>query len=206
MPGLTGVIDWGGVSIDLDRNILVANYMTLPWRGRLIPRAEVSKEFAAAPLASLAIGTPFAWKFGPWLGPAQVPCSQPPWGSLTAIDLNSRRVVWNHAVGTGEDTGPFGISSKLRMTIGVPSLSGTLTTRGGLIFLSGTADQYLRGFDLATGMELWKARLPAGGQATPMTYVADGRQFIVISAGGNMLMRTKFGDYTIAYALPRHGT
>jgi membrane-bound PQQ-dependent dehydrogenase (glucose/quinate/shikimate family) len=203
MPGLTGTINWGGVSIDADRNVLVANYMTLPWRGRLIPRAEVSKEFAAAPLAGLGTGTPYAWKFAPWLGPAQVPCTRPPWGSLTAIDLTSRRVLWNHAVGTGEDTGPFGISSRIPLTIGVPSLSGTLTTRGGLIFLSGTADQYLRGIDLATGRELWKARLPAGGQATPMTYMADGRQFVVVSAGGNMLMRTKFGDYTIAFALPR---
>jgi quinoprotein glucose dehydrogenase len=65
-------------------------------------------------------------------------------------------------------------------------------------------DQYARAFDMATGKELWKARLPAGGQATPMTYMAGGRQFILVTAGGNMLMRTKFGDYTIAYALPRH--
>jgi quinoprotein glucose dehydrogenase len=204
MPGLTGVIDWGGVSIEADRNVLIANYMTLPWRGRLIPRSEVSKEFSAAPLASLGTGTPYAWGFGPWLNRTGVPCSAPPWGSLAAIDLNTRRVLWDRPVGTGEDSGPFNVPSKLPLTIGVPSLSGTLTTRGGLTFLSGTADQYARAFDLATGKELWKARLPAGGQATPMTYMAGGRQYILVTAGGNMLMRTKFGDYTIAYALPRH--
>jgi quinoprotein glucose dehydrogenase len=152
----------------------------------------------------LGTGTPYAWSFGPWLGPTGVPCSEPPWGSLAAIDLNTRRVLWDHPVGTGEDSGPYNVPSKLPLTIGVPSLSGTLTTRGGLTFLSGTVDQYARAFDMATGKQLWKARLPAGGQATPMTYMAGGRQFILVTAGGNMLMRTKFGDYTIAYALPRH--
>lgn len=203
MPGLTGVVDWGSVSIDVDRGVLITNYMTLPWRGRLIPRAEVPAEFAAAPLATLMKGSPFAWRFGPWLNALGVPCSQPPWGSITAIDLNSRRVLWDVPLGTGEDSGPLGIPSRLPITMGVPSLSGTVTTRGGLAFISGTADQYVRAIDVASGQERWRARLPAGGQATPMTYMVAGRQFLVVTAGGHSIMRTKFGDYTIAYALPK---
>jgi quinoprotein glucose dehydrogenase len=81
-------------------------------------------------------------------------------------------------------------------------MGGTLTTRGGLVFISGTLDRFVRAFDLSSGAEVWKARLPAGGQATPMTYTAGGRQYLVVTAGGHFLMGTKFGDYTIAYTLP----
>jgi quinoprotein glucose dehydrogenase len=204
VPGLIGGVDWGSVSIDVDRNILIANYMLLPWRGRLIPRAEVTKNFAAAPLATLAKGAPFAWDYTPWLSPIGLPCSQPPWGALAAIDLGTNRVLWNEPLGTGEDSGPLNIPSKLPLTMGTPNMGGTLTTRGGLVFVSGTLDRYIRAFDLGTGKELWKARIPAGGQATPMTYMADGRQFIVVTVGGHMILQTKFGDYTIAYALPKH--
>ena len=91
----------------------------------------------------------------------------------------------------------------LPFRMGVPSMGGTLTTRGGLVFVSGTLDRYLRALDLRTGRELWKTRLPAGGQATPMTYMVGGRQFLVVTAGGHSIMGTKFGDYTIAYALPK---
>jgi quinoprotein glucose dehydrogenase len=90
----------------------------------------------------------------------------------------------------------------LPLTMGMPSFGGTVTTRSGLVFISGTMDRYLRAIDLRTGRELWKSRLPAGGQATPMTYSAGGRQYVVVTAGGHSIMGTKFGDYTIAYALP----
>ena len=202
MPGNTGSIDWGGVSIDTDRNTLVANYMMLPWRGRLIPRAEIGYDMRHTPLAGLMTGTPYGWDFKPWLSPLGVPCLQPPWGALTAIDLGTGRVLWDRPIGTAMDNGPFGLHSHLPLTIGVPSLSGTMVTRGGLIFLSGTADQYVRAIETATGRELWKARLPAGGQATPMTYMSGGHQYLLVTAGGQMLMHTTPGDYTIAYRLP----
>jgi quinoprotein glucose dehydrogenase len=203
MPGLTGAVNWGGVSMDLDHNLLVANYMMLPWRGRLVPRAQEPKDAASSPFANRMRGTPFAWEQTPWLGPLAVPCSQPPWGALAAIDLSTRRVLWSQALGTGHDSGPLDIPSMLPFTMGVPSMGGTLTTRGGLVFISGTLDRYLRAFELRTGRELWKARLPAGAQATPLTYMAGGRQFLVVTAGGHSIMGTKFGDYTIAYALPK---
>jgi quinoprotein glucose dehydrogenase len=201
MPGNTGSIDWGGISIDTDRHVLVANYMMLPWRGRLIPRAEVSADMQRTPLAGMMTGTPYAWDFKPWLGPLGVPCFQPPWGALTAIDLGTGRVLWDRPIGTAMDNGPFGLRSHVNLTIGVPSLSGTIVTRGGLIFISGTADQFVRAIETSTGRELWKARLPAGGQATPMTYMAGGHQYLLVTAGGQMLMQTTPGDYTIAYRL-----
>jgi quinoprotein glucose dehydrogenase len=203
MPGLTGAVNWGGVSVDLDHNVLVTNYMMLPWRGRLVPRQQEPKEAAAAPFANRMLGTPFAWEQSPWLGPLAVPCSQPPWGALAAIDLGTQRILWSRPLGTGRDSGPLGIPSMLPFGMGVPSMGGTLTTRGGLVFISGTLDRYVRAFELRSGRELWKARLPAGGQATPMPYMAGGSQFLVVTAGGHSIMGTKFGDYTIAYALPR---
>jgi quinoprotein glucose dehydrogenase len=202
-PGLTGVVDWGGVSIDLDRGVLVTNYMNMPWRGRLIPKTELTEQFVASHTAGMMRGSPYAWRFAPWLSDINIPCMAPPWGRLIAIDLGTQRVLWDRPLGTAEDSGPFGIPTRLPLTIGVPSLSGTLTTRGGLIFISGTADRYVRAIDEATGEEIWHARLPAGAQATPMTYMAGGRQYLLVTSGGNMLMQSKFGDYTIAYVLPK---
>ena len=92
----------------------------------------------------------------------------------------------------------------LPIGIGTPSLGGVIVTEGALTIHSGTADNYLRAYELYTGEELWRARLPAGGQATPMTYTtSSGRQFIVIAAGGNARLGTKTGDYLVAYALPQ---
>jgi membrane-bound PQQ-dependent dehydrogenase (glucose/quinate/shikimate family) len=202
MPGLTGAVNWGSVSIDADRNVLIANYMMFPWRGWLIPRAEVSQEMKDAPWSPKMLGAPFAWAAAPWVGPLDVPCSEPPWGGLVAIDLTTGKTLWNRPLGTGRDSGPLGIASHMPLVMDVPSMGGTLTTRGGLVFISGTLDRFVRAFDLSSGAEVWKARLPAGGQATPMTYTAGGRQYLVVTAGGHFLMGTKFGDYTIAYTLP----
>lgn len=206
MPGLTGTVNWGSVSINADRNVLIANYMMFPWRGWLIPRAEVSQEMRDAPWSPKMLGAPFAWAAAPWVGPLDVPCSEPPWGGLVAIDLTTGKTLWNRPLGTGRDSGPLGIATHVPLVMGVPSMGGTLTTRGGLVFVSGTLDRFVRAFDLKSGAEVWKARLPAGGQATPMTYTADGRQYLVVTAGGHFLMGTKFGDYTIAYALPANSS
>jgi quinoprotein glucose dehydrogenase len=87
---------------------------------------------------------------------------------------------------------------------GVFNIGGAITTSSGLIFIGAAIDDYIRAFDVNTGEELWKSRLPAGGQATPVSYVTpSGRQFVVISAGGHGALATKLGDYIVAYALPR---
>jgi quinoprotein glucose dehydrogenase len=126
---------------------------------------------------------------------------QPPWGKLYAIDLDTWGLLWERPVGTARDSGPFGIATHLPLLIGTPQVGGTLVTRGGLIFAGATLDRYLRAYDLSDGRELWKARLPAGGQATPMSFEADGRQFVVIAAGGHSALGTTAGDYLLAYAL-----
>lgn len=92
----------------------------------------------------------------------------------------------------------------LPFAMGVPNLGGPVMTAGGVAFLSGTLDYFVRAYDVADGKELWRSRLPAGGQATPMTYRgSDGRQYVVVAAGGHGSLGTRTGDHVIAYALPR---
>ena len=91
----------------------------------------------------------------------------------------------------------------LPFKVGVPGIGGPIITKGGVVFLGAAVDNYLRAYDLETGRELWRGRLPAGGQATPMTYLDDqGRQIVLIVAGGHGSVGTKPGDYVIAYTLP----
>jgi quinoprotein glucose dehydrogenase len=129
--------------------------------------------------------------------------AQPPWGAIQAFDLRNGKLKWRQLVGTARDSGPLGLPTGLPFKIGTPQFGGTVVTEGGLTFSSGTADQYLRAYRTSDGLELWRARLPAGGQASPMTYVArNGRQYVVIVAGGSAMMGTKTGDHVLAFAIP----
>ena len=151
-------------------------------------------------------GTPWGIEQGRFLSPLGIPCQEPPFGTISAIDLATRKVAWSMPLGTTEQTGPLGIATHLPMPIGMPTRGGPVTTSSGLVFMAGTQDFYLRALDVRTGKELWKGRLPVGAEATPMTYVSPytGRQFLVISAGGNSATTQK-GDYVMAFALPEHG-
>ena len=105
-------------------------------------------------------------------------------------------MVWRKTLGTTEDLAP-GPSFKLV----TPTFGGPVATAGGLVFIGATMDHYLRAFDLINGEELWRGRLPAPGNATPMTYEWEGRQYVVIYAGGNPRMGTKLDDRLVAFAL-----
>jgi quinoprotein glucose dehydrogenase len=119
---------------------------------------------------------------------------------VAGADLTTGSIAWQHKNGTVRDLTPL----QLPFRMGVPSLGGPLATGGGVAFLSGTVDNYLRAYDVNNGDELWASRLPAGGQATPMSYTgADGRQYVLVVAGGHGSLGTRAGDYVRAYALPR---
>jgi quinoprotein glucose dehydrogenase len=146
-------------------------------------------------------GAPFAVALNPFLSPIGLPCQAPPWGYVAGLDLVSGKVVWQHRNGTIRDQSPIPVPIKM----GVPSLGGPMVTAGGVAFMGSALDYYLRAYDTETGKVLWKARLPAGGQATPMSYwsTTSGRQFVVIAAGGHGTLGTAAGDSIVAYALPR---
>jgi quinate dehydrogenase (quinone) len=135
--------------------------------------------------------------------PLEVPCAPPPFGTMSAIDLTTKQLVWQVPLGTVQDTGPLGIKTHLPMPIGMPTLGGPTSTASGLVFFAGTLDYYLRALDARTGREVWKARLPVGAVAAPLIYVspATGKEYVVISAGGAS-HSPDLGDYIVAYALP----
>lgn len=202
-PGNVGVMNWGGVAVDPERQALFTGAKYLAFVSRLIPREEVEDAEGSASEQGLQpnAGAPYAVELGPLLSIFNLPCQAPSWGNRVGIDLQSAEVTWRYRNGTTRDSMPFGLP--IALNLGVPALGGPVTTASGVSFLAGTLDQYLRAYDIATGEELFKGRLPAGGQATPMTYTgADGRQYVVITAGGHGTFGTKMGDYVIAYALP----
>lgn len=211
-PGYGGGVNWGSVSIDADRGIMIVPSMTLPTKSQLLPRAEADRRgLRVAPVhgpvntGNPMANTPYGAANGPFVSPLGVPCTSPAYGRMTAVDLATGRVIWTKPFGTSRDTGPLNIPSHLPLPMGVPFSGGGITTRGGLVFIAASVEQAIRAYDTATGEEVWKARLPAGGQATPMTYRAprSGRQFIVIATGGKPTLKTKQGTSLVAYALPR---
>lgn len=215
-PGFAGGVNWGGFALDLDHGILIANSNRLPTKSRLISRAEadargmkpIGQGVKSSPEAVRAgvpqAGARFAVLNGTLLSPLQVPCLQPPMGELTAVDLASHRVLWKRPIGTADRMGPLGIASHIPLTFGLPSVGGPLVTRGGLTFIASTPDHRIRAFETRTGKLLWQADLPANGNANPMTYVArDGRQYVVIAAGGSGALATNEKNILVAFALPR---
>jgi quinoprotein glucose dehydrogenase len=145
------------------------------------------------------LGAPYMVSLKPFMSLLGLPCQSPPWGYVSAVDLRSMKKVWMHKNGTSRDSAPLGIP----LPVGTPALGGPIVTAGGVAFMSGTLDYYLRVYDLQNGRELWKGRLPAGGQATPITYVSEktGKQYVVQMAGGHGSFGTRLGDSLIAWAL-----
>lgn len=207
-PGNFGVFNWGSIAVDPVRGWAFTTPAYLAFTSKLVPRPDDhtlvvqpdGRPEGSLPALNENFGAPYAAKMEPFVSPLGIPCQQPPWGYVAGVDLASGRTAWRHRNGTVRDLAPV----PLPFRMGVPTLGGPLLTAGGVAFLSGTLDYYLRAYDASTGEELWRVRLPAGGQATPMTYeAADGRQFVVVVAGGHGSLGTKAGDDVIAYALPR---
>ena len=131
-----------------------------------------------------------------------MPCVQPPYGGIRAIDLETGETLWDVPLGTARENGPFGIPSMLPFKIGTPNNGGSVVTAGGLVFIGAATDNLFRAIDIETGETLWTDELPAGGQANPIAYEVDGKQYVMIAATGHHFMETPIGDYLIAYALP----
>lgn len=205
-PGNLGMFEWGGLAVDTDRQIAIANPIALPFVSQLIPRGPDNpaepKPGAGRSGSEAGIqtqyGVPFGVKLNPFLSPLGLPCKQPAWGYIAAIDLKTNAIMWKKRIGTVRDSSPIPFPFKM----GMPMLGGPIVTAGGVAFIGATADNYLRAYNVNNGEHLWEARLPAGGQATPMTYSVDGKQYVVIAAGGHGSFGTKLGDYIMAYALP----
>jgi quinoprotein glucose dehydrogenase len=214
-PGYNGGSDWGSLSIDPVRGVAIANYNDTPNYVRLVPRAVANKEGVVPRFATQKLslnshsidpqwGVPYAVKVNAgWRMPfTKLMCKRPPYGGIRAIDIATGKTLWDRPLGTARKNGPFNVPTGLPFTIGTPNNGGAVTTASGLIFIAAATDDLLRAIDERTGKVLWSVPLPAGGQATPLVYEQNGREYLVIFAGGHHFMETPMGDSIIAYALP----
>lgn len=205
-PQVGGGSNWGGGAFDPQRNLLVTPVSQIPYYIRLIPRDEVDPDTAKLPQAGAPMqfpgyigGTPYALEQGPLMSPLFSPCTAPPWNMLVAVDVAAGEIKWKV---------PFGVLDKLMpvpvpLNWGAPSAGGPIVTAGGLIFIGATSDSRVRAYDIDTGEELWQDKMPTSAMSTPMTYEANGRQYVVIAAGGHSWYYAHgIDDYLLAYALP----
>lgn len=206
-PGSAGGVNWGSIALDTARGLLISDSLYMPDIVRLYPRAQADKVRRENP-GSIFFpmkGTPYVAIRDFFRNPIGVPCLQPPYGRLTAIDLRTGRAVWSKPFGTAYRAGPFGLESHIPLTLGAPLFGGSVTTAGGVIFLGASQDRRFRAIDAGNGRELWSAELPGIGAANPMTYVGrkSGRQYVVIASGNHSeLGGPETPNTLLAYALP----
>ena len=202
-PGWGGGINWGGVAIDPERQIAIANVNQLPGLVRLIPRESAQQLIDSGELDDWDLarmqGTPYVMARRIFLSPLGLPCTQPPWGKLVAVDLRASTILWERPLGTIEDLAPAIVPN---LEWGVPNMGGPLLTAGGLIFIGAAIEHAFRAYDIKDGKELWKARLPTSANATPISYEIEGWQYVVVAAGGHGSLGTARGDGLHAFRLP----
>jgi quinoprotein glucose dehydrogenase len=204
IPGNVGGMNWSGMSFDPARQLLFTNTNNLPFLIKLIPRDEFNKMRETGAVNRVKgefgrqTGAPYAMYREPLMSPSGVPCIAPPWGKLTAVDLNTGEIRWESPLGRIPQLGLFPKSAEF----GSINLGGSMVTAGGLVFIAAGMDDKLRAFDVETGKVIWEGQLPASAQAAPMTYSVNGKQFVVICAGGHGKLGTKMGDHVVAFTLP----
>jgi glucose dehydrogenase len=212
-PSYSGGFNWGSASIDPARRLLVVQWLRLATRLQLMPRKSPDAMAMRIwnPLAGQAVrynpqmGTPYGADAKPFMSPLGVPCTNPPYGLIAAIDLDTLKIKWQRPLGTAADAGPFGLRSGLPFPMGTPISGGAVTTAGGLIFIGATTERAFRAIDSETGDILWKDRLHTSAHGTPISYwsARSGRQFVLIAAGGSSTLKTPLRPKLIAYALPQ---
>jgi len=219
MPSSLGGANWGGGSWDPKRQLLFVNTQHIAGVLTMVPRASAKSTVpGTGEKSNLETGAgfpqrgaPYRTEFGilfsslfsAWLSPLGVPCTEPPWGRLSAVDLANGTIRWQVALGSIEKYTKKAVGISIPWELGTPNLGGSIVTAGGLVFIGATLDSKFRAFDVDTGDKLWEVKLPAGGQATPMTYSVNGHQYVVINAAGHPILGGEPGDYYLAFALEK---
>ena len=198
-PGYGGGINWGGVAVDTERNVAVSFVNDLPAVVRLVPREEFDPDNRPEDMGwSRMSGTPYIMQRDILTSFLGLPCTQPPWGRVVAMDLDAREILWETEIGTVRDLTPAMVPN---LKYGIPGMGGALLTGSGLVFIGAIAEHSIRALDTQSGEVLWRAELPWAGMASPMTYEVDGVQYVAISAGGHSQVTPKTGDAVVAFRL-----
>ena len=203
IPGNLGGMNWSSGAFDPQRQLFVTNVNNLAMEVHLIPRDQYLPQEQAAEAGkfrgdvSPQHGTPYGMSRQAIVSPMGLPCLPPPWGEIVAVDLSKGTIRWHVPLGTAVK-----LEGKTIPVGGTPNLGGPIVTAGGLVFIGSSMDDSFRAFDVDTGRVLWSVPLPAGGQATPMTFEENGGQYVVISAGGHGKLGTTLGDSVIGFTLP----
>jgi quinoprotein glucose dehydrogenase len=206
-PDSAGGMNRSGGAFDPVHNLLVTNLAQIGMYLKLLPRAELplsenvdSQHSAAMAPPAVIEGTPWAIEQRALLGPSGLPCTSPPWSTLVGVDLAAGEIRWSVPLGTVGKLAPAPLSS---FKWGGPVAGGPIVTAGRITLVGATADAKLRAFDTENGHELWSVSLPGPAHANPMTYAVNGRQYVVVAAGGDALVDPDtIDDYLVAYALP----
>ena len=197
-PSTIGGGNWNGFSYDPVQGLLFTNFMNLGQVGRMQPAKDPQT------------GGQTYRRNSPWGGPVgrfwnpetQVPCSAPPFGELVAVNVNTGDVAWRVPLGIVESLKAKGFAETGTLNIG-----GSIATAGGLVFVGATIDHRFRAFDSHNGKLLWEVELEASAHSIPMTFVGkDGRQYVVIAAGGGSYVNSRPGTKITAFALPGRDT
>lgn len=184
LPGFHGGALWGGGAFDPRTGMLYVPGNNVPWVMTLVKAKDKPYEYEHT-------------GYNRWVDPDGYPATKPPWGTLTAYDLNKGTIAWQIAAGEIPALKAKGITGT-----GSEIIGGAIATAGDLLFMGGTLDEKFRAYDSRSGKVLWETALPAGGYATPATYMHNGKQYVVIAAGGGGKQNTKAGDAFVAFALP----
>lgn len=201
VPGNIGGITWSGYAFDPVDNLLVVPTNNIAGVARLIPREKIEEAVQGGEDGEYGrqIGSPYGMYRRFLQAASDLPCTPPPWGMLSAVDMNEGTIKWQVPLGSMQYFGG-GHESLPPGSIG---FGGPIITASGLVFIGNTFDPYIHAFDIQTGRELWKAQLPASGNATPMTYSVNGKQYLVIAAGGHpKITEEALNDALVAFTLP----
>lgn len=207
--GNLGMFEWGGIFVDLNREVAIVNLMVLSFVSKLISRGfgnsmEQSKDVKGTGTEfgiQLQYGVSYGVTFNSFFLLFGLLCKQLVWGYISALDLKINEVVWKKRIGTSQDSMSFSMSVSVSFNMGMSMLGGLIFTAGNVLFIVVTVDNYLRVYNMSNGEKLWQGRLLAGGQVTLMIYEVNGKQYVVIFVGGYGLFGTKMGDYIVVYAL-----
>lgn len=211
MPSSFGAINWGGVSVHPERGVMVVNSIRFVSYVRLLSRDEADTR-GLKPQGAWGdpreVGGPVAQKNVPygaepkfWLTALNIPCIDPPYGYISAVDLNTGKLLWSKSFGTSKGSGALGITVPFAWPMGTPNHGGSMITETGLVFIGASKDSLFQAYDLESGDMLWQTELPAAGGA-PISYTLDGKQYIVLHAGGQGAVGSRYSTKMVAFALP----